>query len=198
MPSLMKVSRGFTLIELIVTITIVAIIAVVVAPRFINFQDDAQENTVAVTFASFESALNFAHAKWQVNGGGSEGMNNMPGYANNELDMNDVGYPIGTQKGEPMGQPHNIGQGNQGCHELFLAIVSTEYSFSHRNRDSDSVDFITQRRTYSFNDANGVAQNKLALCYYIYTKKGYNSDPSQAEIVYWYNSRTGQVTTTEP
>lgn len=197
-------SKGFTLLELIIAIVILGILAVFVAPRFLNLQDDAREAKIAETFGAFESALKYAHSKWQINGGGSAGMNNMPGYGptdnngNYMLDMNDVGYPLGINKGEPMGQPHNIGQGDQGCYELFTAIVNTDYTFSSDAAKSDSVDFITKRRNLTFQDANGVGRTKLALCYFIYTKQGYNSNPDNAEIVYWYNSRNGSVTTFEP
>ncbi len=189
---------GFTLIEMIIVIVLIGILAIIVAPKLFDYSHDAEKARIKQTFAAFSSGIMLANTQWQANGGGTQGMNNMQGYAGDSLDMNDVGYPLGTEKGEPMTQPHNIGKGHQGCYELFTALVDTEYTFSKRNADFDKVDFISKRKVYKFNDAQGSPTSKLALCYYIYTRQGYNSDPSKAETVYWYNSRTGEVTITEP
>lgn len=197
-------SKGFTLLEVILVCLVLGIVSVVVMPRILNLQNDARIAIVEKTFSSFQEAIRFSHAKWQVNGEGNTAISNMYGYGptddsgNYMLDMNDVGYPVGINKREPMTTPHNIGEGDKGCYELFSAVVSTGFIFSTSDGDSSSADFITKRKNYTFLDAAGISQTKLAICYYIYTKQGFHSDPSLAEVVYWYNSRDGSVAKTEP
>ena len=43
MKKIRKDKKGFTLIELIVVLAIIAILAVIIAPRFINFSDNARD-----------------------------------------------------------------------------------------------------------------------------------------------------------
>lgn len=59
----MKVSQGFTLIELIVVIVILGILAAVAMPRMINFTDDARQSALdgvvgAITAATAKNAAN--------------------------------------------------------------------------------------------------------------------------------------------
>ncbi|MPW37229.1 prepilin-type N-terminal cleavage/methylation domain-containing protein [Vibrio sp. B1Z05] len=58
-----KQQQGFTLIELIVALVIVATLAVVAAPRFLNFSNNAFEASIKGVEAALASSLSFADAK---------------------------------------------------------------------------------------------------------------------------------------
>ncbi|KIP70507.1 MULTISPECIES: type II secretion system protein [Vibrio] len=186
-------SCGFTLLELIIAIVILGILAVVAAPRFLNLQDDAYEAKMEAIADQFETAVRFTQSQWLVNGGTPEAQQNIDGYGGGELDVNEFGFPLGTDKGNRngvIGNPHNIGQGNAGCIAVWQALLGDEYSLSNNRNANDRFDFITRR--IRDNDSH------QSVCYYTYTKKGYERTPENSSFVIWYDSKTGSVTTSKP
>ncbi|CAH1592186.1 MULTISPECIES: type II secretion system protein [Vibrio] len=186
-------SCGFTLLELIIAIVILGILAVVAAPRFLNLQDDAYEAKMEAIADQFETAVKFTQSQWLVNGGTPAAQQNIDGYGGGELDVNEFGYPLGTNKGNAsgnIGNPYNIGQGNAGCIAVWQALLGDEYSLSNNRNANDRFDFITRR--IRDNDSH------QSVCYYTYTKKGYERTPENSSFVIWYDSKAGTVTTSKP
>ncbi|WP_285163043.1 prepilin-type N-terminal cleavage/methylation domain-containing protein [Shewanella goraebulensis] len=64
----MRQNQGFSLIELVVVIIILGVIAVIVAPRFINLSQDAKANTMLSVGAGMESALALLNSKAVIEG----------------------------------------------------------------------------------------------------------------------------------
>ncbi|MEZ8605078.1 type II secretion system protein [Vibrio splendidus] len=59
----MQRNQGFSLIELVVVIVTLGVIAVIAAPRFLNFSQDAKANTMITVGAGMESALTLLYSQ---------------------------------------------------------------------------------------------------------------------------------------
>jgi len=63
-----KRSNGFTLIELVVVITILGILAAFAVPRFINMQARARAASIESLQGALRSSSALTHSMWMVNG----------------------------------------------------------------------------------------------------------------------------------
>ena len=63
-----KSQAGFTLIELVVVISIIAILAALALPRFVDITTDARNAELAGLRGGFGSAVQLVHAKWLAQG----------------------------------------------------------------------------------------------------------------------------------
>ena len=181
--SISKKQRGFTLIELVVVIIVLAILAVISAQKFLDIKRDAAISDVKATAAAYQQSLTFVHTRWQILGN-QGAMNDLPGFGNNDLDINSFGYPIGSDKGNPMGQPKNIGRGQQGCVDLWNGLLTNPPSVAIANSNNDS-DYESYRHQA---DVNPDGQTQ---CTYVLRTLGDSGNRNQAEIKIVYDSIAG-------
>ncbi|MGS0680151.1 type II secretion system protein [Shewanella sp. 125m-7] len=179
-------SKGFTLIELVIVIIALGILAVIAGAKYVDLKRDAEIARVKGIAAAFEQSLTFAHTKWQLIGGVAA-MNDLPEFAGGKLDMNSYGYPLGIDKGNPMGQPKNIGKGEQGCVDLWNTLLQDPASVSLSSVNNDS-DFQAYRHQA---DTNPDGQTQ---CTYVLRTLGDTKGRKQADIKILYDSVAGTAT----
>lgn len=91
---------GFTLVELIVVIIILAILGAVALPKFIDVTEKAQISAVKGAGGGLGAGVALFHAQWVANGHTAAEIN-VDGFggagASFTVDANESGWPVGTE-----------------------------------------------------------------------------------------------------
>jgi prepilin-type N-terminal cleavage/methylation domain-containing protein len=82
---------GFTLVELLVVIVVMAVLVLSATPKAFQLRREAHRATVAHTAAQFESAVAYAHLMCRVRG--YAGRDDLPPFGAADLDFNAACFP---------------------------------------------------------------------------------------------------------
>lgn len=167
-------SKGFTLIELITVILLLGLVAVLSLPRFSEINDQAEIAQAKGIAGSFKVGVQTVKAVFNAQDLKTR-VQNLQGYGNNDIDTNNQGYPIGTDKGNGN---ENIGRGNIGCALLWRGLIDSAPSVSHNNNNQD---YRSYRHTGN------------RVCSYVYRGNGDLGNQNTGRIIIRYDSRDGSV-----
>jgi prepilin-type N-terminal cleavage/methylation domain-containing protein len=161
-------SRGFTVIELVVVITLIGLLAAVGLPRLASLRTEAHRASVGGTAGGFQSAVALVHLTW-VAKGLTAATDNLPGFGAGDVDVNTTGYPTDTSGG-------NTINGGARCMRVWNGILTGPPSIA----------------TAAGATTNYRATRSGQTCIYTYLR-----DTAVARS-FRYNALTGQITITNP
>jgi MSHA pilin protein MshA len=112
---LWRASRSFTLMELLATIVILAVLGAFAFPRLVDLRTDAHRASVAMTAAQLRSAITLANIACRLKN--FAGLDNLPDYGSGELDFNSACFPVSTSN-------QNVRVNPGRCAEVWTAVLS--------------------------------------------------------------------------
>jgi len=165
-------NRGFTLIEMVTVVVIMAIIAAVAIPKFIGLGTAAHRAAVAGTADAFRTAVTLVNISYRVNGYAGPGTNdNVNGFGAGTVDVNTAGFPTDTAN-------NNTVNSNARCVNIWKGILAGAATISRSNQPAQDTDYKATRSGQT--------------CTYAYTR---DTGASRSFI---YNASIGTVTLNNP
>jgi|AntDeeMetagen681_2_1112603.scaffolds.fasta_scaffold00006_43 prepilin-type N-terminal cleavage/methylation domain-containing protein len=145
-------SGGFTLIELVVVIVILAILAATVLPRFAELSEEAHRASVRGSGGAFGSAVALVKAQWTGIGAPGE-VDDLSGFGNETVDVSSEGWPVST---DGANDPVNLSA--ERCADLWEAMLQSNAPTV--GTSADNVDYAASlnggdcRFTYQLDDSD--------------------------------------------
>lgn len=91
-------ARGFTLIEMVVVISLISILAAVALPRMMETYDNAHEAAIYGAGGAMASAVVLVRSQWVANGS-SVAVTGVSGFGNDDVATSADGWPTDTGQG---------------------------------------------------------------------------------------------------
>ena len=170
-----KLSSGFTLLELVIVIAIIAVLATVAIPRMLAIYDDAQQASIKSSAAALATAVVMARGQWMSNGS-SHAVDAVKGFGNDNIASSSKGWPTDANQGHRSIHNARITSAER-CIRLWQALLmGSAPSVAITSKKDQS-----KKSDYSVDTLNG------------HCRFHYRLDKSDSQII--YNAASGDVFT---
>ena len=151
---------GFTLIELVVVVTLVGILAVVALPRMAENYDSAHAGSVTATGGALASAVIILRSQWVVKGA-KGAQDNVEGYGEGNVATTQLGWPSDANMGTGSNHQATVTGDSARCVRLWMALLIV------------NAPKVSQEKSSQFD--YWVALPEGSVCKYYYMKSDQNS-----------------------
>jgi prepilin-type N-terminal cleavage/methylation domain-containing protein len=114
----MNKQQGFTLIELVVVITILAILAAFALPRFAQLSEQAHRSSIRATAGALASGVALTKVQW-VSNGFTVATTDLKGFGNGDVDVSENGWPTATSGSS------NTNMNATECREVWTGVLQS-------------------------------------------------------------------------
>ncbi len=128
---------GFTLIELVVVITLLSILAVVALPRMMNSYDAAHDSSITATGGALASAVILLRSQWVGNGAGGS-VDGVKGYGEDDIATTVKGWPSDSSVGGSSIHATDISGDTARCVRLWKGLLVSSASSVSAKKDGSS------------------------------------------------------------
>jgi MSHA pilin protein MshB len=159
-------ASGFTLIELVVVITLLSILAVVALPRMTDSYDAAHDSTITATGGALASAVILLRSQWVGNGARSA-VDGVQGYGDDDVATTLKGWPSDAQAAGTSKHEANISGDTARCIRIWRALLVASAPTVSGDNDGSTDYWVALpsgtvcRYTYALNDQNSSIEYNL-------------------------------------
>lgn len=186
---MVRQQQGFSIIEIIIVITILVILALTAAPKLLDSSEAAYASQRATVVATFQTSVSNVKTMWNLDGRPAATSNNNG--ATVELNStttvtidDNYGYPVGD-RGSDRVNNFNL----RDCEDVFNDLVDHDFSTARRGQVNNS----------NFKEHDIIVTRENAspdICHYTWSQtidsRPANSAPSQGQG-FSYNPVTGTI-----
>ena len=171
----MKNQSGFTIIELVVVITLLGIMAATALPRFMDVTEDVHDSVVSGVLGGMQSGLALYRAQW-VAGGQDDAGTQITEFGN--LRVTAAGYPYGTADNAPT----HVVTNDADCSAIFSNILQA---------GAPSITAVADAAGVVNNNTDFATHESSNTCVYYYTAETAASGATVDTLT--YDPADGQI-----